>query len=80
MGRGNPNPKNKYTSPYPQPLAKDMIGVRLPVELDSFVRSLPNRTEWLRRAIAAQYERDMQQLNGTNSSSESDTSSQRDPG
>lgn len=78
MGRGNPNPKNKYTSPYPQPLAKDMIGVRLPVELDSFVRSLPNRTEWLRRAIAAQYERDMQQLNGTNSG-ESDTSSQRDP-
>lgn len=79
MGRGNPNPKNKYTSPYPQPLAKDMIGVRLPVELDSFVRSLPNRTEWLRRAIAAQYERDMQQLNCTNSG-ESVPDSQCDPG
>lgn len=79
MGRGNPNPKNKYTSPYAEPLAKDMIGVRLPVELDSFVRSLPNRTEWLRRAIAAQYERDMQQLNGTNSG-ESVPESQPDPG
>lgn len=79
MGRGNPNPKNKYKSPYPQPLAKDMIGVRLPVELDSFVRSLPNRTEWLRGAIAAQYERDMQQLNSTNSG-ESVPESQCDPG
>ena len=79
MGRGNPNPKNKYTSPYSEPLAKDMIGVRLPVELDSFVRSLPNRTEWLRRAIAAQYERDMQQLNGSNSG-QSVPDSQPDPG
>lgn len=28
-------------------------------QVDAFVRSLPNRTEWLRRAIAEAYEREM---------------------
>ncbi len=33
----------------------------MPVELDAYVRSLPDMTEWLRRTIAAQIERELQQ-------------------
>ncbi len=54
-------------------LADKPVSVKLPIDLDKWVRSLPNRTEWLRNAIAAQYERDMQQLNGSDSDSKSDT-------
>ena len=57
----NPNPKHKYTSPYEKEMAESPISVRLEAEIDKFVRSLPNRTEWLREAIAAAYERDKQQ-------------------
>lgn len=60
MGRGNPNPKKKFTPRHPQPLSKDTVTVRLTVDLDLFVRSLPNRTEWLRAAIAEKYERELQ--------------------
>ncbi len=34
-------------------MAEKPISVRLPLKLDEYVRSLPNRTEWLREAIAA---------------------------
>ena len=34
------------------------VAVALPVEIDEFVRSLPNRSEWLRKAIADAYERE----------------------
>jgi hypothetical protein len=33
------------------PMAKQPITVRLPEDIDTIVRSLPNRTEWLREAI-----------------------------
>lgn len=36
-----------------------MTGVRLPLELDAYVRSLPNKAEWLREAIAEKYEREV---------------------
>lgn len=53
---GNPqnfnNPERTFA---PQPLT-----VRVETHLDEYVRSLPNRTEWLRQAIAAQAERDRQ--------------------
>jgi hypothetical protein len=58
MGRGNPNPKHKYTSPYSEPMSDRTIGVRLPLRLDAQVRSLPNRTEWLRRVIEEALERE----------------------
>lgn len=32
-------------------LAERVTAVRLPVDIDEFVRSLPNRTEWLRQVI-----------------------------
>jgi hypothetical protein len=61
MGRGNTNPKHKYISPYEEPMAAQIVGVRLPLALDAYVRSLPNKSEWLRKAIADAYERDQQQ-------------------
>ncbi|KJH70759.1 hypothetical protein [Aliterella atlantica] len=61
MGRGNPNPKHKYVSPNPEPMSERTIGVRLPLELDAYVRSLPNRTEWLRRVIAEAIEQEKSQ-------------------
>lgn len=36
-----------------QPLADRPVSVHLPLELDAYVRSRPDRAEWLRRAIAA---------------------------
>lgn len=57
----NPKPICKFNRQNEDELASQTVGVRLPVDMDAYVRSLPNRTEWLRRAIAAQIERDMQQ-------------------
>lgn len=46
-------------------MAKKMVGLRLPQEVDDYVQSLPNKTEWLRKAIAEAYQKDV----GTNSGS-----------
>jgi hypothetical protein len=40
------------------PMAKQPITVRLPEDIDVIVRSLPNRTEWLREAIMEKLDRD----------------------
>ena len=56
----NPNPRFKLKSTSLEPLAESPIAVRLSVDLDKAVRSLPNRTEWLREAIAEKLERDKQ--------------------
>jgi hypothetical protein len=40
------------------PMAKQPITVRLPEDIDTIVRSLPNRTEWLREAILDRLEQD----------------------
>lgn len=44
-------------------MAEKPIAVRLPVEIDAQVRAMPSseRSEWLRKAIAAQLERDLKQ-------------------
>ena len=44
-------------------MAEKPIAVRLPVEVDAAVRAIPSseRSEWLRKAIAAQLEREQQQ-------------------
>lgn len=57
--KGNPQKFLKHKVP----LANRVTVVRLPVDLDEFVHSLPNRTEWLRKAIADAYEREQQQKN-----------------
>lgn len=73
MPKGNPNPKHKLTRLYDEPVAETAVSVKLPKELDIWVRSLPNRAEWLRRAIADAYERDMHGLTDTDSDTRSDT-------
>ncbi len=37
---------------YGKAMAKKPVSVILPLELDEYVRSQPNRAEWLRQAIA----------------------------
>lgn len=55
----NPNPTYKLTPFYGEAMASKPVAVRLAKEIDAYVRSLPNRTEWLREAIAEKYERDL---------------------
>jgi hypothetical protein len=40
-------------------LATKTLGVKLPVHIDAAVRSLPNRSEWLRRVITEAVEREL---------------------
>lgn len=40
------------------------FSVRLPPDLETWVESLDNRSEWIRQAIAEKYEREQQQSNG----------------
>ena len=71
---GNPNPKQKLKPLYgEQPLSSRTVALRLPIVIDEWVHYLPNKTEWLRQAIAAQYQRDMAASGGNDSDSESDT-------
>jgi hypothetical protein len=44
------------------PMSSSPICVALPIDLDEYVRSQPNRAEWLRKAIAAQVERDKSEM------------------
>jgi hypothetical protein len=48
----------RFQSTRDEPLAKQAVSVVLPETLDAYVRSRPNKSEWLRRAIqdAAQKE------------------------
>lgn len=39
-------------------MASPALSVRVSHEIDKYVRSLPNRAEWLRKAITDAYERD----------------------
>lgn len=54
--------RGKFSSPYPEPLAKKIIGVRLPVSMDAAVRELAgdDLSEWIREAIAARLEQERQ--------------------
>jgi hypothetical protein len=58
MPRGNPNPKNRLTRVYDTPVAATPVTVKLPVDLDEYVRSLPNKSEWLREAVAEKFARE----------------------
>jgi len=58
----NPNPSHKIKPLYgDEPLAQRPLAVRVSAELDAYVRSLPNMTEWLRQTITAQVERELQE-------------------
>ena len=45
-------------------LSRIPVSVKLPPELDKYVRSLPNRNQWMIAAIAAQVEREISQQEG----------------
>ena len=61
----NPHPTYKLTPLYGEAMAEKPVAVRLAKELDAYVRSLPNKTEWLREAIAEKYQRDLQEKEAT---------------
>lgn len=54
----------RFTSRYKKPMAKQPVSVLLPEEIDNFVRSLPNRTEWLREAITQKYQECLEKKDG----------------
>ena len=58
--RGNPNPKHKLKQLGEEAMAKLPLAVRVPVDIDEYVRSLPNRAEWLRKLIVEAVERERQ--------------------
>ncbi|PSF34963.1 hypothetical protein C7H19_18335 [Aphanothece hegewaldii CCALA 016] len=52
----NPNPKTDQLKPYQvkalsEPLAAKPLTVRVSVEVDEAIRSLPNKAEWMRRVL-----------------------------
>jgi hypothetical protein len=61
----NPNPRPENIRPKPrsdnstQPLASEILGVRVSVEIDALVRSLPSKTAWLRRVITEAAQREL---------------------
>lgn len=64
MSKKGGNPQN-FKNPV-QTFSSKVTGVRLPFDMHEYVESLPNRTEWLREAIAEKIERD-RQLKGADS-------------
>ncbi len=56
--KGNPQ---KLVRIGTEPVASTAVSVKLPLTMDAWVRSLPNRADWLRKAIADAYEREIQQ-------------------
>lgn len=58
----NPNPTYKMRRMYNEEMAESPLSVRLTAEMDAQVRSRPNRTEWLREAIAEKLAREQKDL------------------
>lgn len=51
-----------------EPLAASALMARVPIPIDSLVRSLPNRSAWLRRVITEAAQRELmgkEEVNGT---------------
>lgn len=60
-------PISRFSSPYEKPMAEKPLSVRVEADIDAYVRSLSNRTEWLREAIAAKYKQDLKEKGITGS-------------
>lgn len=56
MARKGGNPQKFFK--HLEEMSETPLSVRVPVDLDLYVRSLPNRTEWLRQAIAEKRQRE----------------------
>jgi hypothetical protein len=52
------NYKTPFVKFYKEEMAESPLSVRVSVEIDQYVRSLPNRTEWLRKVIEEAVERE----------------------
>jgi hypothetical protein len=61
----NPNPKLENLIPTPRcddttvPLSSTGLIARVPVDIDAAVRSLPNKSAWLRRVITEAAQREL---------------------
>jgi hypothetical protein len=59
----NPNPRTEFLVPIPrigdEPLATQVLGTKVPKDIDAAVRALPNRSEWLRRVITEAAQREL---------------------
>jgi hypothetical protein len=61
----NPNPPIEYLRPIQrhddttEPLATVGLIARVPIPIDALVRSLPNRSAWLRRVITEAAQREL---------------------
>jgi hypothetical protein len=61
----NPTPRLDNLRPTPRmdettdPLAASALMARIPVHIDAVVRSLPNRSAWLRRVITEAAQREL---------------------
>jgi hypothetical protein len=68
MPMGNPKPKIENLRPTPrsddttEPLAHAGLMARVPVHIDAAVRSLPNRSAWLRRVITEAAQRELMKV------------------
>lgn len=68
MPKGNPNPvippefkekQFKRSDGTTEPLAEKILAVRVSVEVDEVVRSLPQKAAWLRRIITEAAQREL---------------------
>ncbi len=68
MPKGNPNPviplefkekQFKRSDETTEPLADKTLAVRVPIDVDAMVRSLPNKSAWLRRIIVDAAQREL---------------------
>jgi hypothetical protein len=61
----NPNPNTKGLRPIQRsddttdPLAETALMARVPIHIDAIVRSLPNKSAWLRRVITEAAQREL---------------------
>jgi metal-responsive CopG/Arc/MetJ family transcriptional regulator len=60
MARKGGNPGTYFTAKGSESVTKT-VTVKLSPTLEAFVKSLPNRSEWIRQAIIDKMERDLQQ-------------------
>lgn len=64
MAKGNPNPKTEHLRPFTtegkyKKLSRKMLGLRLPPELDDYVRAKENKHQWLIEAVEEKYKREL---------------------
>lgn len=62
MSNARPNHSTRFRPAGATPLSDRSVSVKLPVEVDAFVRALPEPSEWLRRVICEAAEKESESL------------------